>query len=170
MNRYYNNESKRKTLTLYFNKKKGKKVMTTNYSFNVRFSKEDIEDFVNREIKRPNDTNYMKIAYFENFGKNDTYNFNIFTINNGRIIDNKLVSIIDWIKNRYFSDIDVEMFANQLADGYGDEKFEISITSDFYEEDFKYITKFSNDFCKDPGDSETKDTNDLNDCIDMGAY
>lgn len=168
MNRYYNNESKRKTLTLNFNKKKGKKVMTINYAFNVRFSKKDIEDFVNREIKEPNDT-YMNIAYFENFGDNDTYDFDIFTIYNGRIISRELVSIVDWIKNKYFSDINIKIWVDQLPDGYGAEKFEIHIEN-LYEEDFKYVTKFSNDLCKDLSDNESKDINSLNDCVDMGAY
>ena len=168
LNRYYNNESKRKTLTLYFNKKKGKKVMTINYAFNVRFSKKDIEDFVNREIKEPNDT-CMKIAYFENFGNNDTYDFDIFTISNWHIISRELVSIVDWIKNKYFSDIDVKIWADQLPDRYGTEKFEIHIEN-LYEEDFKYVTKFSNDLYKDPVDNEPKDINGLNDCVDMGAY
>lgn len=143
--------------------------MTINYAFNARFSKKDIEDFVNRELKGSNDTNYTRIAYFENFGNNDTYDFEIFTINDWRIIGRELVSIADWIKNRYFSDIDVKIWADQLPDKYRDEKFEIRIEN-LYEEDFKYVTKFSNDLCKDPGDSKTKDINNLNDCVDMGVY
>lgn len=142
--------------------------MTINYTFNVRFSKEDIENFVNREIKEPNDT-CMKIAYFENFGNDDTYNFNIFTINDGRIVKNELVSIIDWIRNRYFSALDVEIWVDKLTNEFGTEKFEINIT-DFYEEDIEYIAKFSNDFCNDSDDSsETKDINDLNDCVEVGG-
>jgi len=138
--------------------------MTINYTFNVRCSKEDIEDFVNRELKGT-DPDYMKIAYFENFGNDDTYNFNIFTIDNGRIVNNESVSIIDWIMDRYFSAIDVEIMIDKSTNEFGAEKFEINIT-DFYEEDIEYIAKFSNDFCNDSGNSEIENANALNDCIE----
>ena len=131
--------------------------MTIDYEFNVRLNREEIEDFVNRKLKEKY-PNIFKIAYFENYGKDYEYNFNIFTIDNGRIVNNQFVSIIDFIRENFFENMDVDIIPDTTDIESGE--FKITIT-DFYEEDFEAIARFSNEICDDSNDDK-----DINDCIE----